>query len=335
MVKKPDKGVQRNNQGVILFAKTLFTRSPELNTFTAILVLSAIIGFINPRFWSIPNLLTIFRWLTGLGLLALGQSMVLIMGGIDLSVGSMASLSSMVFAYMITIMKQDTLIAVLTVIAVALLVGFYHGIFVTRFSPPLPTTVPSFIVTLGSLILLRGTAIVMTYGYPIKIYDYEKIAFTASTQGLALILIIAVAITYYLQRYTVIGRYIYAIGGNMEAARVAGIPIHKSRMFSYIYSSLMAGLAGIVYASLVSSGYAEIATGQELFSIASCALAGVSLAGGEGTAIGALIGALLITVVRNGIVLMGVSPYWQDAVTALILVIAVTTDLVRRTWRRT
>ena len=310
-------------------------RSPEVGTLVAILALSAVIGYINPRFWTTVNWLTIFRWLTGLALLAMGQSMVLITSGIDLSVGSMASLSSMIFAYMITIMNQDTPVAILTVVAVALLVGFYHGAFVTKFSPPLPTSVPAFVVTLGSLILLRGIAIVMTSGYPIKIYEYSKIAFIASSQGLALILAIALALTFYIQRYTVIGRYIYAIGGNMEAARVAGIPIHKTRLFAHVYSSLMAGFAGIVYASLVSSGYAEIATGQELYSIASCVIAGVSLAGGEGTAIGAIIGALLVTVVRNGIVLMGVSPYWQDTVTALILIIAVTTDLVRRTWRRT
>lgn len=309
-------------------------RIPEINTLTAILALSIIIGSINANFWSLSNWLTIYRWLAGLGLLALGQSMVLVAGGIDLSVGSMASLSSMIFAYMIVYAGVDTSIAILVVLAVALLIGFLHGVYITRFSLPLPTIIPAFIITLGSLILLRGLAIVMTYGYPIRILDYGKVEFLASPAGLSIIFIMALLLTFYIQRYTAVGRYLYAIGSNIEAARVAGVPIHKARIFAFMYSSLMAGLSGIVYASLVSSGYAEIATGQELYSIASCTIAGVSLAGGEGSALGAVIGALLISLIRNGIVLMGISPYWQDAATAIILVIAVTTDLIRRTWRK-
>jgi len=307
---------------------------PEINTMFAIIALSIIISVINPRFMTQSNLLTIFRWWVGLSILAIGQSMALIIAGIDLSVGSLASLSSMIFAYMLQIADLNTPLAILSTMGIAALIGLYHGLFVTVFSPPLPTTVPSFIVTLGSLILLRGIAIIMNNGAPIKIYQYEKIAFIQSDVGLAVIFFIVALFALIIQQYTIVGRYLYAIGGNMEAARVAGIPIHKARIFAYIISSICASITGIVYASLIASGYPDIATGQELYSIASCTIGGVSLAGGEGTLFGSMVGALLITIVRNGIVLMGVSPYWQEAVTAIILVIAVTVDLIRRTWRR-
>ncbi|MEL9940542.1 MAG: ABC transporter permease [Ignisphaera sp.] len=135
----------------------------------------------------------------------------------------------------------------------------------------------------------------------------------------------------FIQQRTAIGRYLYAIGGNLEAARVAGIPIHKARIFAFAYSGAMASIAGMIYAGLIASGYADIASGQELLAVASCALAGVSLAGGEGNAFNAVLGALLVSIARTGIVFIGISPYWQDVATALILVIAVIVDLSRRT----
>jgi ribose/xylose/arabinose/galactoside ABC-type transport system permease subunit len=326
-----EKSEKSQQQSQTATAPLILIRSPELGTLIAVLGLSLIIGFVNPRFWLPSNWLTIMRWFAGFALLAMGESMVLIIGGIDLSVGSMASLSSMIFAYLITEMSWDTWQAFIVTMVIAILVGLYHAAVVVRFSPPLPTTVPAFIVTLGSLILLRGIAIGMTKGFPIKIYNESKIAFLASSQGIALLVTIAGIITLLIQLRTVVGRYMYAIGGSLEAARVAGIPIHKARAFAFIYSSILASITGMLYAGLVASGYADIATGQELYAIASCAIAGVSLAGGEGNAISAILGALLISIVRNGIVLMGVSPYWQDVGTALILVIAVIVDLTRRT----
>ena len=117
----------------------------------------------------------------------------------------------------------------------------------------------------------------------------------------------------------------------MEAARVSGVPIHKTRILAFVFSSVFAGLAGLVFTSMLMTGYPGVAAGQELYAIASNAIGGVSLAGGEGSAIGAIIGALLMTVIRNGLVLMGVSPYWHDPIAGIILVVAVGIDLFRRT----
>lgn len=309
-------------------------RSPETTIATAIVILSIIIGLVNPTFWTSSNWFSILRWFIGLALLSIGQSMVLIAGGIDLSVGSMASLSSMLFAYFLEIRGMDVGLAMILVLLIAASIGIYHGLFIALFSPPMPTIVPAFIVTLGSMILLSGLAIIITLGWPIPIKNPEKIAFISSNEALLLIFFIAIATAIFIQRRTAVGRFLYAIGGNIEAARVAGIPIHKARIFAYVFSSILASIAGIIFTSLLSSGYPAAGAGQELYSIASNAIGGVSLAGGEGNALGAILGALMLSIIRNGLVLMGVSPYWQDSVAGIILVAAVASDLARRLLRK-
>lgn len=309
--------------------KELLLRSPEIGTLVAIIGLYIAIGLVNTRFWEPMTLLTIARWFAGIGTLAIGESMVLIIGGIDLSVGSLASLSSMLFAHLIVNIGVDTTLAFIATLCMGVAVGLYHGFIVSRFSPPLPTVVPAFVATLGSLFLLRGFAIGYWRGYPVKIHDIFKISFLASPYGGIVILVIIIVLTLFIQRYTAIGRYLYAIGGNLEAARVAGIPIHKVRVFAFAYSGMCASLAGMIYTGLVASGYADIAAGQELLAIASNALAGVSLAGGEGNAINAMLGGFLVSMVRTGIIFLGISAYWQDVAAAILLVLAVIVDLTR------
>ncbi len=310
--------------------KELLLRSPEIGTLIAIVVLYIGIGIVNVRFWEPMTLITIARWLAGLGTLAIGVSMVLIIGGIDLSVGSLASLSSVIFAHLIVNVGINPVIAFIITLLIGMAVGLYHGFIVIKFSPPLPTIVPAFIATLGSLFLLRGIAIGYWKGYPVKIYDTSKISFLVSEYGGITILAVVLLTTLFIQRYTAIGRYMYAIGGNLEAARVAGVPIHRTRVFAFVYSSVLATLAGMIYTGLVASGYADIAAGQELLAIASNALAGVSLAGGEGNAINASLGAFLVAIVRTGIIFTGISAYWQDVAAAILLVLAVILDLTRR-----
>ncbi len=305
---------------------------PEFNITLATVILALIIGFINPKFWTVSNWLTILRWFTGLGLLALGESMALIGGGLDLSVSAVASIVSMVFAYLIEFMGFNVVTAAIVALLIAAGIGLYHGLFVIAFSPPLPTIVPAFIVTLGSLILVSGLAVVMTHGWPIVISkEAATVASLSSTPVLFTIIAIGTIFIIFVQRYTVLGRFLYSIGGNMEAARVSGVPIHKTRILAFVFCSVFAGLAGLVFTSMLMTGYPGVAAGQELYAIASNAIGGVSLAGGEGSAIGAIIGALLMTVIRNGLVLMGVSPYWHDPIAGIILVVAVGIDLFRRT----
>ncbi len=305
---------------------------PEFNITIATIILALIIGFVNPKFWTMSNWFTILRWFTGLGLLALGESMALIGGGLDLSVSAVASIVSMVFAYLLEFMGFNVIAAAIVALLIAAAIGLYHGLFVIAFSPPLPTIVPAFIVTLGSLILVSGLAVVMTHGWPIVISkETAAVASLSSTPVLFTIILVGTIFIIFVQRYTVFGRFLYSIGGNMEAARVSGVPIHKTRVLAFVFSSVFSGLAGLVFTSMLMTGYPGVAAGQELYAIASNAIGGVSLAGGEGSAIGAIIGALLMTVIRNGLVLMGVSPYWHDPIAGIILVVAVGIDLFRRT----
>jgi ribose/xylose/arabinose/galactoside ABC-type transport system permease subunit len=192
---------------------------------------------------------------------------------------------------------------------------------------------PAFIITLASLIFWGGFSSAITLGWPITLHEFPTLAVIGQPWTLALILIIVGSTTIFIQRYTIVGRYLYAIGGNIEVARLSGVPINKSRLFAYSYSGICAAIAGIVFTSLMMTGYPGVGKGQELYAIASNAIGGVSLAGGEGIALGSVIGAFLITLIRNALVLTGVSPYWYDPVTGVILAVAVAIDLYRRRGR--
>ncbi|MEL9940613.1 MAG: ABC transporter permease [Ignisphaera sp.] len=300
------------------------------NIFIAIVVIAIITGFINPKFWEPGNWQALLTWYLGLSVLAMGESMVLITGGIDLSVGSIASASSMLLAIALDRWGLPLALSIVFVLIVTTLIGMFHGFFVSIFSPPLPQIMPAFIITLADNIFWGGFATAITLGWPIPLYKYSDLSVIATPWMLALILIIVAVISIYIQRYSIIGRYIYAIGGNIEAARLSGVPINKTRVFAYSYSALCAGIAGIIFTALMMTGYPGVGRGQELYAIASNAIGGVSLAGGEGIALGAAIGAFLITLIRNALVLSGVTPYWYDPITGVILGVAVTIDLYRR-----
>jgi len=308
---------------------------PIFNIIIAILVISLITGFINPKFWELSNWQVLLTWFLGLSVLAMGESMVLISGGIDLSVGSVASAVSMILAIIIKNITwipviERTIIAIIISLVFGAGVGLLHGTVVSIFSPPLPQIMPAFIITLASLIFWGGFASAITLGWPITLHEYPVLSIIAQPWMLATILIIVGGVTIFIQRYTIISRYLYAIGGNIEVARLSGVPINKSRLFAYSYSSICAAIAGIIFTSLMMTGYPGVGKGQELYAIASNAIGGVSLAGGEGVALGSVIGAFLITLIRNALVLTGVSPYWYDSVTGIILAVAVAIDLYRR-----
>ncbi|MEM1627801.1 MAG: ABC transporter permease [Desulfurococcaceae archaeon] len=313
-------------------------RMPIFNIVIAIIAISLITGMINPRFWSFENWQVLLTWFLGLSVLAMGESMVLISGGIDLSVGSVASAASMILALFITRTSISSIaltivIGVVITILFGMAIGLLHGVVVSFFSPPLPQIMPAFIVTLASLIAWGGFASAITLGWPIVLHGYTELSIIAQPGTLALILIIVGGITIFIQRYTIVGRYLYAIGGNIDVAKLSGVPINRARLFAYAYSSMCAALAGIIFTALMMTGYPGVGRGQELYAIASNAIGGVSLAGGEGIALGAVIGAFLVTLIRNALVLTGVSPYWYDSITGIILAVAVIIDLYRRKGR--
>lgn len=312
-------------------------RIPIFNIVIAIAVISIITGSVNPRFWSLENWQVLLTWFLGLSVLAMGESMVLISGGIDLSVGSIASASSMILSLIIikTIGSpvQVIVLGIIVTIVFGIAIGLFHGAVVSFFSPPLPQIMPAFIITLASLIFWGGFASAITLGWPIVLHKYQELSVIAQPLTLAFILIVVGSITIFIQRYTIVGRYLYSIGGGIDVARLSGVPINKTRLFAYSYSSMCASIAGIIFTALMMTGYPGVGKGQELYAIASNAIGGVSLAGGEGIALGAVIGAFLVTLIRNALVLTGVSPYWYDSITGIILAVAVAIDLYRRRGR--
>jgi len=303
---------------------------PVFGISLSIVVISFVTGAVNPNFWTVENWKAILRWIIALSVMAMGESFVLISGGIDLSVGSIAAASGMVLAYLIRYMGIPIPISIFLTLLFGFSIGLFHGAFVSILSPPFPQIMPAFLITLVSKIFFGGFAQVITLGWPIVLHQYRALALISTTSTLVTILLITSILSIYIQRFSILGRYIYAVGGNIDVARISGVPINRVRLFVYGYSGICAALAGVINTSLMMTAHPSTSMGMELYAIASNAIGGVSLAGGEGTALGAIAGSFLIGLIRNSLVLTGVSSYWIESVTGIILAVAVVADLYRR-----
>ncbi len=299
----------------------------EMNVLIALAVLSAGIAILNPRFVSPYNLQILIRQIAIFAVIAVGETFVIITGGIDLSPGSMTALSGIVCTLAMA-HGWPVVPAVGATLALSALVGMGHGFAVTRLG------IPPFIITLGTYSIARGAAAVITRGWPIV--DIPS-SFLAIGQGIVLgipvpVLIAAgvAVLAAYILHFSVIGRHIYAIGGNTEAARLSGIHVGKRISFCFVTSALLAGVTGIVVASRLGQGQPAVGTEYELIAIASSVIGGTSLQGGSGTVLGALIGASILSVLNNGLVLLEVSAYWHQIAIGGVVVIAVLSDVLQR-----
>lgn len=310
-------------------------RFREAGVIAAFLLLCLFFWWQKPEVFLKPaNLAVIMRFVATFGFLAIGEVLVIITGGIDLSVGSMTALTGVLVA---TLMMKGLgflppvgmLPAMGLVLALAALVGMWHGFCVTRLR------IPPFIITLGTWLMARGLAAFITRGYPI-VFPSDS-PFLVLGQGeifqipiMFIILLVVALIVAFLLNATTLGRHIYAVGGNIEAARVSGVNVDRVRLFCYAASGVMGGLVGILLASRLGQGTPTVGAAYELWAIAATVIGGTSLFGGEGTVLGALLGAAIMGVMVNGMVLINLSSYLQDVVLGIVLVIAVTYD----TWRR-
>lgn len=306
-----------------------------LNVLIALILLCAFFWWQNPGVFTKPaNLAVIMRFVATFGILGIGEILVIITGGIDLSVGSMTALTGVLVAWLIIngafgIASFGVIPAIILVLLFSAAVGLWHGFFVTKVG------VPPFIITLGTWLIARGLAAYLTRGYPI-VFPFEH-PFLVLGQGefhsipVMFIVLVAVALVVsFILNLTTLGRHIYAVGGNREAARVSGVKVDAVRMFSYAACSVMAGITGITLASRLGQGTPVVGTAYELWAIAACVIGGTSLFGGEGTVLGAVVGAAIMGVMQNGMVLMNTSSYVQDVILGIVLVIAVTYDTLRR-----
>jgi inositol transport system permease protein len=282
----------------------------------------------NPRFVSMRNVSNILTEVSIYGIIAVGMTFVILTAGVDLAVGSLLAFAGMAGAYVMKAIGADYplgwLVALSTATAVGALVGYLQGKAVTVFS------IPPFIVTLGGLTVWRGATLILNDGSPIAGFDASYRWWgSGSIIGVPVPVLffgVIAVVGYVVQRYTRYGRYVYAVGGNPEAARLNGLDVAAIITSVYLIVGALAGLAGFLLSARLGAAEAVGGVGYELRVIASVVIGGASLAGGRGGIGGTVIGALLIGVLTNGLVIMHVSSYWQQVVIGLIIVAAVAFD---------
>ncbi len=279
-------------------------------------------SFLTPK-----NLFNILRQISTNMLLACGMTMVIILGGIDLSVGSIIALSGVISAGCVARYGLPIPVALLVGVLIGLVIGSVNGGIIAF------TTIPPFIVTLATMNVARGLAKVYTGGSPVRVVTKEWQFLGAGYIGPVpvpvIIMIVVVIITAFIMNRTKMGRHIYAVGGNAQAAVFSGIKVSKVKFFVHAFSGVMAGLAGIILASRMYSGQPTAGEGAEMDAIAAVVVGGTSMSGGSGKIGGTVIGALIIGILNNGLNLLNVNSFWQDVVKGIVILLAVLIDYFR------
>ncbi len=309
-------------------AKTFFRENLGiLAALLALCVLLAVLPATSKSFLSSRNAFNVLRQVSTNMFIACGMTMVIILGGIDLSVGSIIALAGCVEAGMVVHLNMPLPVAILVGIGIGAIVGAFNGFVISR------TTIPAFIVTLATMNIARGAAYVYTGGSPVRVmtdeWKFVGAGYVGPIPTPVIIMIVVLIITGILMNKTKLGRHIYAVGGNPQAAEFSGINVRRVKFLIHLYSGIMAGLAGIVLASRMYSGQPTAGDGAEMDAIAAVVVGGTSMAGGSGKIGGTIIGALIIGILNNGLNLMNVNSFWQYIVKGCVILGAVFVDFLR------
>ena len=304
----------------------------RLLAFGALIVLVIVFSIASPYFFQFDNLVGILLATAVNGVLALGVTFVIITGGIDLSIGTVMSLSAVMTGVFITFWQLPIPLGVLAGITTGALAGFLNGFIIAKLK------VPPFIATLGMLNVAKGLALVASGVKPIYFLDapaFNNIAMGSIIPQLAipnavLILFGAAIVASLILTKTVLGRYTFALGSNEEATRLSGVNVNRWKIAVYTVAGVFSGLAGVLIASRLNSAQPALGQGYELDAIAAAVIGGTSLSGGEGTMLGTIIGAFIISVLSNGLRILSVPQEWQTVVTGAIVILAVYLDIIRR-----
>ena len=328
--KSPEGKPRRKSAALSRAARKVFGIR-EINILIVLLALSSFIYSQKSGFLSDYNVRTVLEYFSIYALLAIGETLVILTAGKDLSVGSLVGLIGFLAAYWMA-QGLPMELAIGAALLLSLAIGYIHGFFVTKLG------VAPFIITLGTLIIARGAAALPTYGKHVSNLPdaFSSIAWShvGPIPVPAVVMLCFAVAAVLITNYTTLGRNIYAIGGNIEAARLAGVNVDRCRTFCYMASSFLAGIAGILVASKLSAGDPTVGGGYELPAIAAVVIGGASLMGGEGTIIGTLLGGALMSILANGLILLQVNTYWHEICMGGVVVIAVTLDSLRRRKRR-
>jgi ribose transport system permease protein len=312
-----------------------FLHSQEIGIIGALVIMVAGLSVFAPGFTGPDNILNDARNLSFLGIVVLGETMVMITGGIDLSVGSVWGMTAVTSAALMAA-GFGVLPACLMALFCAALVGLFNGFCVTAFR------MPPFVPTLATMSIARALALVITRGKSIDGFRPDGDWFYSIGGGdffgipgpFLIFLGLSIVIGVVLSR-SVYGRQLYAVGGNERAARLTGLGVGRLKVSVYVIASLLAGLAGIVEVSYLSSAISNQGIGKELNVIAAAVIGGTALTGGEGSVIGVFVGTVILEVLRNGLVLLGTDAYWQGVFVGTVIVFAVFVDQLRKgVWRK-
>lgn len=316
-------------------------------TFIALLILLIFFSFKAPNFTQWSSIVLMVKHSSIYGLLALGMTLVIVTGGIDLSVGAVAGLSGMIAGGLMiegirlpwiagTIYPNVSMILVI-VFAVAIIIGLVAGFLIAK------VNVPAFIATLGTMYICRGAAMLRSGGatFPNLFGDAAKgnLGFDVIGSGAIpgidvpysiIIFLVMAAIAAFIMKKTPMGNQIYAVGGNERAATLSGIKINKVKISVYVFSSVCAAMAGIIMTSQLRAAHPATGESWEMNAIASVVLGGTSMSGGLGTIGGTIVGILVINVLNDGMIMMGVSSFWQMVIKGIVIIVAVVIDLVQK-----
>jgi len=292
----------------------------------AAILVAVIVGFTNDRFWNLGNLNNLSLAVSITALMAIGSTLVIFTGGIDLSIGSMIALITMAMATLIKFEGWPVIAGLLFAVILGAILGAFNGLFSAYLK------VPSFIATLAGLSIFKGAAFLFNNGSPIfSISENFEVFFYGKLFGIIPLPFIYVAVFYIFfilyMNYSKLGREIYAVGGNEIAAKFSGINVKKVKFITFVIAGAMAGIASILMASRLNSGSPNYGSGMELSAIAAAVIGGASLLGGRGDIINTLLGALIIIIVQNGLNLNAVPTSLQSITIGIIILIAVLIDM--------
>ena len=300
----------------------------NLGILVALVALCVVLSFATSAFLTSKNIMNVLQQISTNGMIAFGMTYVILLGGIDLSVGSVVALSGVMSMALMARSGWVLVPALLAGVLIGTAIGLIDGFFITK------VNMPAFIVTLAMMNIARGFALITTSGKPIYVQD-DRLLIIGNGKLLenvplqAVYMLIIFALLFVVLNYTKYGRHLYATGGNIEAARFSGINVNRVQLTAYIISGTVSGFAGVLTAARLYSALPSMGEGAEMNAIAAVVLGGTMMTGGSGTLGGTLIGALIIGVMNNGLNLMGVSSYWQDVAKGVIIILAIYMDIIR------
>lgn len=307
--------------------------SDNIGIMVVLLILCIIVSLATDKFLTSGNIISVLRQISINTYIALGMTLIIILGHIDLTVGAVVAMCGTLTVGFIVNQGLPVELAIIGGILLGVLFGFINGVIVSTFK------VPSFIITMAMMNVANGIAYVYSGGQSTRITDGFFISigtgylFSLIPLPVLYMILLIIVISFLLVK-TRFGVYVYAIGGNREAARLSGIPIRKIEIIVFTLSGLLSAFAGLVLASRMYSGQPSVGSGYEMDAIAACVLGGTSMAGGKGSISGTVLGAMVIGIISNGLNLIGVSSYWQLIVKGIIIATAVIWDSQKEKFKR-